>query len=280
MGDTLSLADLIKGGQRDLITNMVNEKRATIERPTPDEGIASFLTKQGDALNNGSLGGAIVGGIAKGIGQGKQSKADRERAEKLAQLEEYQNQRLQWAMETEKKLQTQALAEQEAMQNGTVLADSLQALEMGDETGFRNFIAANQNVASLLGDDGPGGIAPEGGRIVVRNGAKFVQAYGKGPNGEPWAGQEVPLDGILQRYAPQVLEQRSKAALAAAQSQAELEATNALRDQRLVGTCLIPALAVVVHLDRELHLRQAGQHLAHHAGERAVIDQGLAVRVL
>lgn len=223
--DLTAITRLVNSGR-----DQYNATREAIKMPTAGEQVSGGLVAATQDIPQNTFAGGLVKGLASGydIAEKKKGATKRERlTEYLMEQEAYANKQQQYVEETAAKIQRLKLADEEARANGKVLADSLQSLELGDESGFRNFLAANQNVASLLGDDGPGGITPEGGRIVTRNGAKFVQAYGKGPNGEPWAGQEVPLDGILSRYAPDVLSARSTQALTAAQSQAELQKTQA-----------------------------------------------------
>jgi hypothetical protein len=223
--DLSAITRLVNGGR-----DQYNATRQAINMPTAGEQLSGSLVEATKDIPQNTLAGGFVKGLSGGYDMAEKRKGatKRERmAEYLMAQEEYANKQQQYVEETAAKIQRMKLADEEARANGKVLADSLQSLELGDESGFRNFLAANPNVATLLGDDGPDGIMPEGGRIVTRNGAKFVQAYGKGASGEPWAGQEVPLDSILSRYAPDVLSARSAQALTDAQSQAELQKTQA-----------------------------------------------------
>lgn len=201
-----------------------------ISQPTSGETLTGGLVDATNDIPQNTFAGGLLRGMAQGANIAEKGKG----ATKRERMNEYLMAQQAYAMEVDRhaqdlaqKMERMKLADMEAMQNGTVLANSLQSLELGDETQIRGFLAANQNVAALLGDDGPGGIGIDGVRLVSRDGAKFVQAYGKGPNGEPWAGQEISYDGILKRYARPVLEARSAAELERMKAQAGVDLVQA-----------------------------------------------------
>jgi hypothetical protein len=227
MADTISLSDLIN---RPLprVSTQIDLANAPTARETQAQGLIDVSNRMAQSGGLTPL-TAVLGGIAGGVGQGMKENEAGKRNEKLEAIRAEVARQEAVAAETDAirtKLVNAQLADQLMMQNGKVVGDVLQTLELGNSQPAVDFIKANQEVATLLGDDGPGGM--EINNIILdvnpKDGTKQVRAVWVNPDGTEVRGRPIAFDGLLQRYAPDAYSARSEAAL---------EAQRAETDQRL-----------------------------------------------
>lgn len=232
MADTISLAELINKP-----LPRVNTQVELVKQPTGRETQAQgLIDASGRMAQSGGLTPltAILGGIAGGVGQGMKESEAGKRDEKLEAIRAEVVRQEEVAAKTDSirtKLVNAQLADQLMMQNGKVVGDVLQTLELGNSQPVVDFVKANQEVATLLGDDGPGGM--EINNIILdvnpKDGTKQVRAVWLNPDGTEVRGRSIAFDGLLQRYAPDAYTARTEAQLQAQQDAAKI----ALNDARI-----------------------------------------------
>lgn len=223
MADTVSLSDLIN---RPLprVGTQIDLANAPTARETQAQGLVDVSNRMAQSGGLTPL-TAILGGVAGGVGQGMKEAEAGKRDEKLEAIRAEVARQEAVAAETDAirtKLVNAQLADQLMMQNGKVVGDVLQTLELGNSQPAVDFIKANQEVATLLGDDGPGGM--EINNIILdvnpKDGTKQVRAVWMNPDGTEVRGRPISFDGLLQRYAPDAYTARSEAALTAQKNEA------------------------------------------------------------
>lgn len=230
LSDILALQKMMQGNSSNT-ASMLNQ-------PNREETMGKNLTSAASTINpNGSFGGGLAQGFLQGAGMAQSNKG----ASKKERMQEYLMAREEWEKaknaqinEQVEKLMTLKIADEKATQNGGILANALQSLELGDTQPAMSFLAANQEIATLLGDDGPGGIEISTLNMQEdENGVKAIRAVFNSPDGTTVLGRPIPLDGLLQRYAPNVYAERSQQALLARKTEADIAASEALATQRM-----------------------------------------------
>ena len=208
----------------------INLQKDLISQKTPEERQAEFLIGQGDALNNGSLGGAIAGGLIKGLGQVKMSKADWEKADRLAAIEAQTKQAMEyqkWVQETEQKLKTYQMAEAERAMNQTGIDEALRlTVDYGDPQALSEIVKANPGMQDVLDDTLPDGVRFEGVNFDQQNGT--LVPFGRDADGNVLYGQGQKWE----RFAsPAFMEKRAASLYESQKQEAELAKTQAEADK-------------------------------------------------
>ncbi|TBH23643.1 hypothetical protein ELG64_09060 [Rhizobium leguminosarum] len=148
---------------------------------------------------------AIIKGVTGQVAQSKSEKAQAQRDQKRQALDQLLN----WKVEQEKhqaEVQQMAAASQEAMLTGNQLAQSIDQLAVGDESGVRNWFASNPQTAKMFSQRM--GVPVESATFSNLNGVETLIPYGRDAEGNVVTGDAIPVDTILKGYAPQAYEAR------------------------------------------------------------------------
>lgn len=148
---------------------------------------------------------AIIKGVTGQVAQSKSEKAQTERDAKQAQL----NSLIQWKSQNEQhqaEVQQMLMAHQEASQTGDQLAQSIDQLATGDESGVRNWLASNPETAKMMSSRL--GAPVESATFTKLNGVDTLIPYGRDAQGNTVTGEAIPVDTLLKGYAPAAYQAR------------------------------------------------------------------------
>ncbi len=214
------IQDLLKNLGSNGSAGILSTQRDLISQKTPQEMQGQRLMDFGSSINNGSTLGAIVGGVASGVGQAKVSKAEQERAVKMQKLQEWLDQeqaRQAQTLQFVEQARTIALAEQaKQMKQGAVDTAAFSALNSGDASGLEDVVRSDENMQKLFSMDMPEGATFQGLKVMDGN----LVPVGIDPQGNMVLGQPKPVTKFM---SPAGLEAWTKQR----QAEAELQNTQA-----------------------------------------------------
>ncbi|TPL98325.1 hypothetical protein [Mesorhizobium sp. B2-3-10] len=148
---------------------------------------------------------AIIKGVTGQVAASKSEKAQAQRDAKQAKLDEL----LQWKANNEKhqaEVQQMLAAHQEASLTGNQLAQSIDQLATGDESGVRNWLASNPETAKMMSQRL--GAPVESATFTKLNGVDTLIPYGRDAQGNTVTGEAIPVDTLLKGYAPEAYQAR------------------------------------------------------------------------
>jgi hypothetical protein len=148
---------------------------------------------------------AIIKGVTGQVAQSKSEKAQSERDAKQQKL----NELIQWKAQNEQhqaEVQQMLAAHQEASLTGNQLAQSIDQLATGDESGVRNWLASNPETAKMM--SARLGAPVESATFTKLNGVDTLIPYGRDAQGNTVTGEAIPVDTLLKGYAPEAYQAR------------------------------------------------------------------------
>lgn len=148
---------------------------------------------------------AIIKGVTGQVAQSKSEKAQAARDAKQDQL----NKLIDWKAQNEQhqaEVQQMLAAHQEASLTGNQLAQSIDQLAAGDESGVRNWLASNPETAKMM--SARLGAPVESATFTKLNGVDTLIPYGRDAQGNTVTGEAIPVDTLLKGYAPAAYEAR------------------------------------------------------------------------
>jgi len=148
---------------------------------------------------------AILKGVAGQVAAGKSEKAQVERDAKQAKLERLFEFKAQHEAH-QAEVQQMLLSHQEATLTGNQLAQSIDQLATGDESGIRNWFASNPETSKMM--SARLGAPVESATFTKLNGVDTLIPYGRDAEGNPVTGEPIPVDTLLKGYAPEAYQAR------------------------------------------------------------------------
>ncbi|MEH2700220.1 hypothetical protein GFL93_09410 [Rhizobium leguminosarum bv. viciae] len=163
---------------------------------------------------------AILKGVTGGIAASKSEKAQTERDAKQARLDSL----IQWKAQNEQhqaEVQQMLASHQEASLTGHQLAQSIDQLSAGDESGIRNWFASNPETAKMM--SARLGIPVVSATYTKIDGVDTLIPYGRDAQGNTVTGEPLAVDALLKGYAPDAYQARYASRQANAMAEQDLE---------------------------------------------------------
>lgn len=167
---------------------------------------------------------AVLKGVTGQVAASKSEKAQAERDRKQQAV----NDMIKWEEGEAKhraEVEQMMRSEMEMRLTGTQLAQGIDQVAVGDDSGIRNWFASNPETAKMM--SARLGVPVESAQFTKINGVDVLIPFGRDENGNLITGEAMPVDGVLKAYAPDAYQARYAVRQAESLAAKETELTDA-----------------------------------------------------